>query len=272
MIEKIIANGQSGAAVAALDVANKLGLAYGGWCRQGDTIADRYHLDRIADASYQMIIDKAIGAAHGSLYFIHGQRSSIELEHAKKAVLRLNKPFLLLDLAQERGFAASRRIAIWLNENRIRVLHVDGVTQEQQSASMVDSVAGILEATLFLAMMETGVTSPLQSIVQQERFPPPSASPPETMVAALDRLEHTMSLKDKATIANMATEELVSLHFTLGDYINTHFDLFTTNTRLLADCRKCAGRKDLSPKDAAAVIIRQLWQRLRDTCRIRIIK
>jgi hypothetical protein len=272
MIEKIIASGNSSAAVAALDVAIKLGLAYGGWCRQGDTIADRYHLDRIADASYQTIIDKAIGAAHGSLYFIHGRRSSLELEKTKKTVSRLNKPFLLLDLAQERGFSASRRIAIWIAENQIRVLHVDGATKEQQTAAIIDSVAGILEATFFLSMMETGVTSPLQSIVQQERFPQQASSPPETMEAALDRLERSLSLKDKATIANMALEELISLHFTLGDYINTHFDLFTTNTRLLADCRNCAGQKDLAPKDAAAVIIRQLWERLRDTCRIRIIK
>lgn len=33
MIEKIISNGTPGAAAAALDLAIKLGLAYGGWCR-----------------------------------------------------------------------------------------------------------------------------------------------------------------------------------------------------------------------------------------------
>lgn len=272
MIEKIIANGLSEAAVAALDVAIKLGLDYGGWCRESDVIADRYHLDRISGASYQTLIDKAIGTAHGSLYFVHGRRTSLELEKNKKTVLKRSKPFLLLDLAEERGFSASRRIAVWIDENQIRILHVDGETDDQQGPALKDSIAGILEATFFLAMMETGVTSPLQSIVQKVRFPPPAIPAPQSVAAALDHLEHSLSLKDKATIANMAAEELVSLHFTLGDYINTRFDLFTTNTPLLADCQRWAGQKDLAPDDAASVIIRQLWQRLRDTCRIRIVK
>ncbi|MEE4112942.1 MAG: hypothetical protein V2I40_09025, partial [Desulfobacteraceae bacterium] len=84
--------------------------------------------------------------------------------------------------------------------------------------------------------------------------------------------ERTLSLKDKAAIANMTLDELVSLHFTLGSYINTHFDLFTVNTALLTDCQRRSGQWRLAPKDAAAVIIRALWDRLRATCRIRIVK
>ena len=272
MIEKIIANGLSRAALAALDVAINLGLDYGGWLREENTVMDRYKLEQLPGTSNQTLIDKAIETADGSLYFVHGQRSSIDIEKTKKTVLKLRKPFLLVDLSQESGFSVSRRIAVWIAENQIRVLHVDGEKEDQHFASTADNVAGILEATFFLAMMETGVTSPLQSIVQKERFSQPVTSPPQSIEAAIDHLEQSLSLKDKATISNMASEELVSLHFTLGDYINTHFDLFTTNTQLLADCRKTAGREDLIPKDAAAIIIRQLWRRLRDTCRIRIIK
>jgi hypothetical protein len=90
--------------------------------------------------------------------------------------------------------------------------------------------------------------------------------------AALDHLDRSLSLKDKATIANMVPEELISLHFTLGEYINTQFELFTTNHQLLADCRRIGGQKELAPKDAAAVIIQKLWERLRENYRIRIIK
>jgi hypothetical protein len=272
MIEKIIANGLSDAALAALDVAIKLGLEYGGWCQTKVAVMDRYHLEQIPGASYQTLIDKAIGAAHGSLYFVHGQRTSLSLEKNKKTALQMNKPFLLLDLAQERGFSASRRLAVWIAENQMRIMHVDGDREGQHAASMADNVASILEATFFLSMMETGITSPLASIVQKERFPQQPLPPPLSIDAAVDHLEGSLSLKDKATIANMAAEELISLHFTLGDYINTHFDLFTTNTQLLDDCSNYSGHKDLSPKDAAAVIIEQLWKRLRDTCRIRVVK
>lgn len=272
MIEKIIANGLSTAALAALDVANKLGLDYGGWCRAEDTIEERYHLERLSDVSDQALIDNAVGMAQGSVFFVHGDSASFEQEKNKKTARKMNKPFLLMDLAQAHGFVASQQLAGWIEENQIRILHVEGEKETPPSTSTVKKVAGILEATFFLTMMETGVTSPLSSIVQKERFSQPVSSQPRTIQAAIEHLEQTLSLKDKATIANMAPEELVSLHFTLGDYINTHFDLFSANTQLLDDCRKVSGQKALEPKDAAALIIKQLWRRLRDTCRIRIIK
>jgi hypothetical protein len=79
-------------------------------------------------------------------------------------------------------------------------------------------------------------------------------------------------LKDKTTIANMVADELLSLQSTLGNYINANFDLFTANRALLMDCQRTSGRAELAPEDAAAVIIRALWERLRATCRIRIVK
>ena len=90
------------------------------------------------------------------------------------------------------------------------------------------------------------MTSPLQSIVQKERLIGPTSGipSPQSLEAAIDHLERALSLKDKATIANMASEELVSLHFTLGDYINTHFDLFSANTTLLQDCREKTDQKE----------------------------
>ena len=272
MIEKIMANGLSTAAVAALDVAIKLGLDYGGWCKAEDAIEDRYHLQRLSGVSDQALIDNAVGGAQGSVFFAHGHQASFEQEKNKNTAQKMNKPFLLMDLVQAHGFVASQRLAGWIEDNQIRILHVEGEKETPHSTETAKKVAGILEATFFLTMMETGVTSPLSSIVEKERFSKPATSQPQTMQAAIEHLEQTLSLKDKATIANMAPEELVSLHFTLGDYINTHFNLFTANTQLLDDCRKVAGQKALEPKDAAAVIIKQLWQRLRDTCRIRIIK
>ena len=271
MIEKIISSGQSAAATAALDVAIQLGLAYGGWCRAGEPVAEKYQLQQLSETAHGTVMEKAVGASQGSLYFLYGESASLRLETTKKTALRMNKPFLIQDLAQESGFFASRRIAAWITENRIKVLHVDGEGDGQISSSIFASVTKILQATLFLTMMGTGITSPQPSIVAQDRLPH-GERPPETILAALSHLERSLSLKDRATIANMTANELVSLHFTLGSYINSHFDLFTTNTGLLTDCRRRSGQSDLAPKDAAAVIIHALWDRLRATCRIRIVK
>jgi len=272
MIEKIISCAQSGAAAAALDIAIKLGLAYGGWYFESPPAADRYRLERLPGGSVRTVTEKAVAAALGSLFFSAGQGGlSLRGEFIQKTALHLNKPFLMVDLAHERGFSASQRAAAWIVEQRITILHVDGDDNGRSAPAVAEEVAQIMEASIFLATMQTGITSPLQSVVQNTRRPQPEA-PPTTMEAALNHLQRSLSLKDKATIANMAAEELVSLHFTLGDYINTHFDLFTAGTGLLTDCRRRSGQWDLAPEGAAAVIIRALWERLRDTCRIRIIK
>ena len=271
MIEKIISSGKPGAAAAALEVAIKLGLAYGGWCRDGEPIPDKYQLERLPHPPHPSVTEKAVDASQGSLYFTAGETASLRLETIKKAAWRLNKPLLIQDLSIESGFSASRRVAVWLTENRIRVLHVDGDGEGRIASSVADSVSKILEATFFLSTMGTGITAPLQSVVEHERMPQ-RENPPETMEAAVIHLEQSLSLKDKATIANMTADELVSLHFTLGSYINSHFDLFTTNTSLLTDCQRRSGQWSLAPKDVAAVVIRALWDRLRASCRIRVIK
>ena len=271
MIEKIISSGKPGAAAAALEIAVKLGLAYGGWCREGEAIPDKFRLDRLPDAAKRSGTDKAVEASHGTVYFTSGESASIRLETIRKTALRLNKPLLIHNLDGENGFSASRRIAMWITENRIKVLHVDGEGEGRVVDSVADKVSKILESSFFLSMIETGITAPLQSVVERERLPQ-RENPPETIAAAVNHLERTLSLKDRAAIANMTSDELVSLHFTLGSYINSHFDLFTTNTGLLSDCQVRSGQRDLAPKDVAAVIIRALWERLRATCRIRIVK
>ncbi len=270
MIERLICSEGSRLSLAALDVAVRIGLSYSGWCRDDDPLPEKYRLERISGASHRAIIEKSLVASDGSLYFLQANHPSIRLETIKKSALRLNKPLLLIALDQEHGFSASQRIAEWIAGNRIRILHVSG-DDEADSPSLGNRAARILEATLFLSMMETGVTSPLQSVIKQERSIT-EVQAPETIHAALNHLERSLSLKDRAAIANMAADELATLHFTLGAYIDNHFELFSTNTALLEDCRNRSGYHEMAPADAAAVIIRALWERLRDGYRIRIVK
>jgi hypothetical protein len=271
MIEKIITSGHSGVAVAALDVAIKLGIAYGGWCLEGVSIPDKYRLERLPGTAYGAVTEKGIATGQGTLYFTEGEVASLRLERTKEIALRLNKPLVVLNLARQGGFSASRRIAEWITENRIKVLHVSGEGDGQNPPSAATSVANILEATFFLAMMDAGIPSPMKPDIEPANMPV-QESRAETMQAALDHLEQTLPLKDKAIIGNMAAAELISLHATLGAYINTHFDLFSIDSKLLTDCRRRSNHLAMPPEDAVAVIIRALWNRLRTTCRIRIIK
>lgn len=271
MIEKILATRPTGAGAAALDIAIKLGLDHGGWVGGDGPLPDKYRLERAQNALPDAVVGMALAAADGALFFVKGDDPDAACRQVRQTAEACRRPLMVVDLDKETGFMASRRIAEWIAEHRIAKLYVDGLCSRDADAQFSRGVGDILEACLFLSMMETGVSSPLQSLVDRTRFAhAPTA--PERVDDALDHLEATLSLKDKATIANMAAGELASLHFTLGDYINRTFDLFSEASALLTDCRRRSGQWTLDPDAAAAFIIRALWDRLRGTHRIRIIK
>lgn len=270
MIEKIIANGTPGAGAMALDIAIKLGIPHDGWV-SGDRPADKkYGLRRLSSDMGASCLEAAICKADGTLCFTVSRPFSLVTEGVRKMAERFGKPFLAVDVTKTCGFDASRKAAAWIDENRIQILHVEGGGYD---ASFDTTVADVLEATFFLSMMETHIALPDSQAAGAETHPAdPSFEPPETLEAAADHLETALSLKDKARIANMAETELGSLHFSLGTYINNRFGLYSPGSFLLTDCQRRSGRWQLLPEDAAAVIIRFVWQRFRKTYRVRVVR
>ena len=61
-------------------------------------------------------------------------------------------------------------------------------------------------------------------------------------------------------------------HFTFGAFIRNQFGLWEGNEALLSDCRKISGITFMNPDDAAAFIIKVLWNQLRRTHKIRNVK
>ncbi|PIE67219.1 MAG: hypothetical protein CSA23_05050 [Deltaproteobacteria bacterium] len=271
MIDAFISNGTPGAGAAALDVAVKLGLDYTGWIAAGQTADERFSLEIVTDVQAGSPIERAVEAADGCLFFVFGGRTCLRCETVKRIAGRHGRPSMILDLEQDSGFSASRKIAAWIVSHHVQKPYVDGDDDPDRSASVFRAVCDILEVTFFLFSIGNGLGASLPS-GGDEAYLTRSATVPTTLPNAIDHLEAELSLKDRTTIANMEADALVSLHFSLGGYINRHFDLFTTNTDLLRECRKWSGQPHLLPGDAAAVIIRALWERLRQSCRIRIIK
>ena len=152
MIDGIIANGASGPATAALDVAVKLGLRYQGWIREGRPLPAKFRLQRVSGVSTQWIVEQSVGAAEGCLCFSDSPQPFLRLETIKNVALRLNKPFLWIVLGRESAFAASRRIAAWITDNRIRQLYVDGEAGTADP-SLTKRVAGVLEAGFFPTLL-----------------------------------------------------------------------------------------------------------------------
>jgi hypothetical protein len=98
-----------------------------------------------------------------------------------------------------------------------------------------------------------------------------SKSWPRTIDEAVQRLIEELSLKDKATIANMSASELTPLNNSLGRHIRNWFGLNAENHTLLWSCAKEAGKTVLTEKEASAIIISCLALELEKTHKLRML-
>jgi len=181
------------------------------------------------------------------------------------------RPWLHIDLSDQAAFQAASVINSWIVHKKIEILNVAGPRASKDSKIYQD-VIDILESTYYLGMIERGMPG---AGVQDKPVPEPSdrsAGAPATLMQAVAQLIVQMSLRDKATVANMLEDELPQLHLTLGGYIMNRFGLASGNAQLMKSCLLEIGGTLLKEEDAVAVIIKTLWQTLQQTHKLRVVK
>ena len=94
----------------------------------------------------------------------------------------------------------------------------------------------------------------------------------KTVDEAIDRLISDLDLQDKVNIANMSLDELVNLHPKLHVYFKNAFGVWSGNTELLADCRSISKEPIYNEHEATVVIFGVLWQKLRETHKLKVVK
>ena len=94
---------------------------------------------------------------------------------------------------------------------------------------------------------------------------------PEAVDEAVDRLMSEMKLQALMKLAKMPEDDLINLHFTLGMWIRNNF-VKPRNDKLLQSCREVSGDKSLHFAQMHMVILKQLWLRLQDTHRLKVVK
>lgn len=127
MIEKVISGGQTGVDRAALDAALERGIACGGWCPAGrhaddGRIPDRYPLQETVDMDHTVRTENNVRDSDGTLMFYHGALQG-GTAYAVLMARHLGRPVLPVNLDEPVEVA---RIAEWVANNRIRVLHIGG--------------------------------------------------------------------------------------------------------------------------------------------------
>ena len=261
MLQKIISSGLNSAARAALDVALHLDIAHGGWISKSEVsaqgrAASSYDLKELP--SNLDCIEKCVASADGTLLLTRGETDD-ELKAFRDFAQKNGRQFLHIDLERVPAFKASTVIADWLMHKKVDVLNVAGSGSD--APDTYEKIFHVITSAYWLTQAKI-----------DEGSGRTSRAFPRSISEAVSRLLTDMSLKDRATMANMTEDELTNLNFTLGSYIRNAFGIWSGNEKLLEACRTASGDPTLPRKEAATVIIGELWKELRRTHNLRIVK
>ncbi len=274
MIKKIISSGQPGVERAALDVAIRLDIPYGGWiARERRThdgvLPDTYILQETVSSGYSESIKKNVLDSDGTFILTRGE-SADPIKFTIDLVERHNRPYLLVDLTKIRSLKAATILNTWITDHNIEILYVTGCRTGKDPKIYQDGVS-ILESMIYLGLMRSGPAGFIQTPQARSRAAMDD-KPPQNVNHAVDRLIHELPLKEKTMVANLTVGELGSLQKTLGRYIREKFGLMIGNTGLMASCRFVSKKGVHSESEASMVVIKKLWDQLRKTHKLRVIK
>jgi hypothetical protein len=271
MIEKIISGGQTGADRAALDVAIKLGIPYGGWIPKGriteeGPLPGKYQMQEMPTESYASRTEQNVIDSDGTLIICRG-RPTGGSDYTREMALKHKKQLLHVDLNQTSSFDAASLISSWIKLYQIKTLNIAGPRASKDPNVYVD-VFRILEWALKIYRIENISPAKKAELDKIKK----SAPIPKTVGEAVKRLISEMPLKDKVTVANMAESELSLLHTNIGEYIRDEFGLWSGNQDLMTSCCFFAKKEKVHEDEASLIIIRELWKRLRETHKLRIVE
>lgn len=272
MIRKIISGGQTGADQAALDAAIKLGIPHGGWIPKGrlterGTLPDKYKLTEMPDPSYAARTEQNVIDSNGTIIISHGPLSEGS-EYTRQMAIKHHRPWLHIDLNQTPAFKSATLINSWINSNNLEILNVAGPRASKDN-QIYAAVLKLVESVHYLQVLQN---SKPEAGDFRKHNQGAFNKMPQTVNEAVEILIGQLPLKQKTTIANMAESELIQLNASLGRYILNKFGLWAGNEKLAESCLTKVNYPLHNEDDAAAVIVKELWRKLKYTHKLRIIK
>jgi len=273
MLKKIISGGQTSADQAALDAAIKLGIAHGGWIPRGrttetGTLPEKYNLREMPTDDYSECIKQNVKDSKGTLIIFYGKLTG-DLYRAERETLKHKHQLLGVDFNQTIAFHAASLVNDWIQLRHIDVLYVVGPSTTA-SPHAGKHTKLMLERALILDLMDVSSHRAIDYSKKDHTEKRPVL--PKTIYEAVERLITEMALKDKVVIANMTHDELVDLNSNLGAYVRNAFRLWSGNHELMESCRFVSKNKKLNVDEASFSIIDAMWEKLRKTHKLKVIK
>jgi hypothetical protein len=271
MLKKIISGGQTGADRAALDVAIKMGIPHGGNVPRGRMAEDgpipsRYRLLEIPSDNYEARTEQNVIDSDGTLILAHGRLTG-GTDYTRRMTLKHRKQLLGIDLNLSTHYDAASLAVSWIRMQRIEILNVAG-PRASEDPRIYAATFRVLAHIIEMVAEQARKAEILAALPKRD----PSIKPPQTVHESVEQLCSQLPLKDKALIANMAEVELNVLQNTLGEHIRNELGLWSQNRDLMRSCCFLAKSNNINPKEASAIIIKELWKRLRRSHKLRIIK
>lgn len=272
MIRKIVSCGQTGVELAALDIAIKLGIPYGGYTSRGKRneagpLPDIYDLKETLSLGFDEALEKNVTGSDGTLLISRGVKTAIT-QKAVQAALKHQRQFLHIDLKQYALFEAASLANAWMSQHQVGIVFVTGPSASEDE-HIYHHTQKALETAFYLGFVKSGL-QPRSYGVQPAEIE--ADAWPQSVAQAVQRLNSALSLKDRTLVANMQPNELSHLNSGLGEYIKQHYGLYSGNEKLLQSCAQVGRLTRPLPDEACAVILRALWDELRKTHKLRVIK
>ena len=274
MLKKIISGGQTGADQAALDVAIKLGIPYGGWIPKGrltekGRLDRKYKLKEMETTNYNKRTEQNVIDSDGTLIISHGRLTGGS-DYTREMALLHHRPWLHIDLSKTGAFQAAGKIKSWITKNKIEVLNVAGSRASKDPAIYQDTV-DIIETVFYLDLIDDTISASF-AVTPRRRAEMEKDIMPQTAEEATDKLLSKLSLRDKTMIANIPRDNVMDLYHSLEEYMQNEVSLWLTNKSLLKSCRSISGDKHLNENGASLVIVKLLWEKLQKTNVLKIVR
>jgi len=153
MILKIVSGGQSGADVAALDVALRHGFPHGGWCPQGrrsldGRIPDRYLLTETPSANYLQRTQWNVRDSDGTVVFTCESEPTGGSLRTIDFARKLGRPCLHLARKSCSYDSPALRLQRFIETFGIRILNVAG-SRESKAPGIYQWVSSVIDDAIF---------------------------------------------------------------------------------------------------------------------------
>jgi hypothetical protein len=234
-------------------------IIHGGWIPKGrktedGTLPDKYRLKEMPTSSYPARTEKNVLDSDGTVIFSNGPLTGGS-KLTQKLAKKNDKPNLHIDFNKIPDHNAVFLVRKWMFENNIEILNVAG-PRASGDPQIYDAVYRIIKGVYWTDKIKG------QNQVNQSQYNPRSVD------EVVDQIIADFSLRDKVETANLAEEDLYIIKAVLGIYVGEKVDEWLINNELHSDLSNDL----IDAAEASKTILEKIWERLRETHRLRVIK